>query len=158
MAFRVVRFKLSTGEFETLATNLPKSFTLQEIKELYHARWGIETALRELKYSIGLINLHGKSDECAKQEIFSSMIMSNFCSRIVNRCVLEKKEANVHEYRVNMKMAVYLCRKFLRTENADGGQFMEDIARYTEAARPDRADGRNIKAKSFVGFVYRVAA
>ena len=158
MAFRVVRFKLSTGEYETLATNLPKSFTLQEIKELYHARLGIETALRELKYSIGLINLHGKSDESAKQEIFLSMIMSNFCSRIVNRCVLEKKEANVHEYKVNMKMTIYLCRKFLRTENADGGQLMEDIARYTEAVRPYRADERNIKAKSFVGFVYRVAA
>ena len=144
MAFRVVRFKLSTGEYETLATNLPKSFTLQEIKELYHARWGIETAFRELKYSIGLINLHGRSDEFAKQEIFLSMIMSNFCSRIVNRCVLEKKEANVHEYRVNMKMAIYLCRKFLRTENADGGQLMEDIARYTEAVRPDRADERRV--------------
>lgn len=158
MSFRVVRFMLSTGEYETLTTNLPKSFTLQEIKELYHARWGIETAFRELKYSIGLINLHGKSDEFAKQEIFSSMIMANFCSRIVNQCVLEKKGTNVHEYRVNMKMAVYLCRKFLRTENADGRQLMEDIARYTEAVRPDRADERNIKANSFVGFVYRVAA
>ena len=158
MTFRVVRFKLSTGEYETLATNLPKSFTLQEIKELYHARWGIETAFRELKYSIGLINLHGKGDEFAKQEIFASMIMSNFCSRIVNQCVLEKKETNAHEYRVNMKMAIYLCKKFLRTENADGGQLMEDIARYTEAVRPDRADERNIRAKSFVGFVYRVAA
>lgn len=57
-----------------------------------------------------------------------------------------------------MKRAVYLCRKFLRAENADGGQLVEDIARYTEAVRPDRADERNIKAKSFVGFVCRVAA
>lgn len=158
MTIRVVRFELSTGEYETLATNLPESFTLQEIKELYHARWGIETAFRELKYSIRLINLHGRSDEFAKQEIFASMIMSNFCSRIVNQCVLKAKETNVHEYRVNMKMAIYLCREFLQKENADAGQLMEDIARYTEAVRPDRADERNIKAKSFVGFTYRVSA
>ena len=72
-------------------------------------------------------------------------------------CIGEK-ETNVHEYRVNMKMAIYLCKKFLRTEDADGEQLMEDIAQYTEAVRPDRADERNIKAKSFVGFVYRVAA
>lgn len=37
MTLRVVRFMLDTGEYETLATNLPRSFTLQEIKELYHA-------------------------------------------------------------------------------------------------------------------------
>ena len=53
--FRVVRFLLDTGEYETLATSLPRSITLSEIKELYHARWGIETAFRELKYGIGLV-------------------------------------------------------------------------------------------------------
>ncbi len=41
MKFRVVRFKLDTGVYETLATSLPRSFTLSEIKELYHARWNI---------------------------------------------------------------------------------------------------------------------
>lgn len=158
MTLRVVRFMLSTGEYETLVTNLPKSFTLQEMKELYHARWGIETAFRELKYSIGLINLHGKSDEFAKQEIYASMIMSNFTSRVVSQVIIENKEENKHEYKVNMSMAITLCREFLRKEDADGEQLMKDIARYTEAVRPDRADERNIKAKSFVCFVYRVAA
>lgn len=62
-----------------------------EIKELYHARWGIETAFRELKYGIGLVNLHG-------------------------------------------------------------------IARYTEPVRPGRRDSRNIRAKSFAGFIYRGSA
>ena len=38
MKIRVVRFKLDTGEYETLATSLPRSITLAEIKELYHAR------------------------------------------------------------------------------------------------------------------------
>ena len=38
MQLRIVRFMLDTGEYETLATSLPRSFTLQEIKELYHSR------------------------------------------------------------------------------------------------------------------------
>ena len=59
MKFRVVRILLDTGEYETLATSLPRSITPSEIKELYHARWGIETAFRELKYGLGLVNLHG---------------------------------------------------------------------------------------------------
>lgn len=156
MSFRVVRFMLKSGEYETLATNLPQDFTLEEIKELYHGRWGIETAFRTLKYSVGMINLHGKSDEFAKQEIFASMIMSNFASRIASQVILQNRERNVHEYGVNMKMCIFLCQEFLRTGNSDGEQLMCDIARYTEAIRPDRENTRNITPKSFVPFVYRV--
>ena len=64
----------------------------------------------------------------------------------------------MYEYKVNMKMAIYLCKKFYRTENADAKQLMQDIAKYTEPIRQGRSDERNIKAKSFVGFVYRVSA
>ena len=158
MKIRVVRFKLDTGEYETLATSLPRSITLTEIKELYHARWGIETAFRELKYGIGLVNLHGKKDDFVKQEIFSAMIMSNFCSRIVNEVVVRKNDANIHEYKVNMTMAIHICRQFFRAKDADAKKLLQDIARYTEPVRPGRRDERNIKAKTFVGFIYRVLA
>lgn len=158
MKIRVVRFKLDTGEYETLATSLPRSITLAEIKELYHARWGIETAFRELKYGIGLVNLHGKKDDFVRQEMFSAMIMSNFCSRIVNEVVVRKNDANIHEYKVNMTMAIHICRRFFRTKDADAKKLLQDIARYTEPVRPGRRDERNIKAKTFVGFIYRVSA
>lgn len=158
MKFRVVRFMLDTGEYETLATSLPRSFTLLEIKELYHSRWGIETAFRELKYGLGLVNLHGKKDDFVKQEIFATMIMSNFCSRIADRVIIQQKDENIHEYKVNFKMAVYLCKKFFRTDDADAEKLLLDIAKYTEPVRPGRQDERNIKSKSFVGFVYRVPA
>ena len=158
MKIRVVRFKLDTGEYETLATSLPRSITLAEIKELYHARWGIETAFRELKYGIGLVNLHGKKDAFVRQEIFSAMIMSNFCIRIVNEVVVQKNDANIHEYKVNMTMAIHICRQFFRTKDADAKKLLQDIARYTEPVRPGRRDERNIKAKTFVGFIYRVSA
>lgn len=57
-----------------------------------------------------------------------------------------------------MKMAIYLCRQVFRTPNADIDKLMKDIAKYLDPIRLDRRDTRNIKAKSFVGFVYRVAA
>lgn len=157
MKFRVVRILLDSGEYETLATSLPRSITAAEIKELYHARWGIETAFRELKYSIGLVNLHGKKDEFVKQEIYAAMIMNNFASRITNEIIIKQNNQNVLTYKVNQKMAVYLCREFLR-QNSDGRRLMEDIARYTEAVRAGRSDTRNIKAQSFRGFIYRVSA
>lgn len=158
MKFRVVRILLETGEYETLATSLPRSFTPDEIKELYHARWGIETAFRELKYGIGLVNLHGKSDDFVRQEVYAAMMMSNFCSRITNEVMLKKKPTNTHEYQVNRTMAMDLCRKFFRTPDGDGEKLLKDIARYTEPVRPGRRDSRNIRAKSFAGFVYRISA
>ena len=51
LRFRVVRFQLDTGEYETLVTTLPRDkFSLYTLKDLYHMRWGIETSFRELKY------------------------------------------------------------------------------------------------------------
>lgn len=158
MKFRVVRVLLDTGEYETLATSLPPSFTPSEIKELYHARWGIETSFRELKYDIGLVNLHGKSDEFASQEIFSSLLIMNFCNRIVNKIVINQKQENIYEYKINMKMAIYLCRQFFRDKNADSEKLIADISKYLEPVRPGRRDTWNIKSKSFVAFVYRVSA
>ena len=46
--FRVVRILLDTGEYETLATRLPRSITADEIKKPYYSRWGIETTFMEL--------------------------------------------------------------------------------------------------------------
>lgn len=107
---------------------------------------------------MGLVNLHGKKDEFVMQEILASMIMNNFTSRIVNGIVLKQEKDNALLYKVNQKMAIYLCREYFRKDHADGGQLMEDISKYTEAVRPDRSDTRHIKAQFFRGFIYRVSA
>ena len=158
MKLRIVRILLDTGEFETLATSLPPSFTSQQIKELYNARWGIETAFRELKYNYGLVNLHGRCEEFARQEIYASMITASLCSRIISQAVVSQHTGAAHLYKVNQKMATYLCKQFFRTPGADGEQLMRDIVRYTEPVRPGRQDTRNLRPKSFEGFLYRVAA
>lgn len=158
MRFRICRFLLDNGEFETVATSLPSSFTLDDIKELYHLRWGLETAFRDWKYTLGLVNLHGKSDAFAEQEIYASLTAFNFASRVCREVVVHQPKDGVYAYKVNFKMAVMLCKEFLRTPNADGEKFLKEIARYTVPIRPDRQDERNLQVKGFAGFVYRVAA
>lgn len=158
MKLRVLRFRLDTGEYETLVTTLPRSITMDGIRELYHARWGIETAFRELKYGLGLTNLHGKSDDYVRQELWASMTMANYCNRIIGAVELPKRRKATYAYQVNATMAVKLCRDYLRAPDADGAKLMRQIARYSEPVRPGRQDERNLKAKSFVGFCYRVAA
>lgn len=158
MKLRICRFLLDNGEFETVATSLPRSFSLDDIRELYHLRWGIETAFRDWKYTLGLVNLHGKSDAFAEQEIYASLTAFNFASRVCREVVIRQPKNGVYAYKVNFKMAVMLCKEFLRTPNADGEKLLEEIARHTVPIRPNRQDERNLKVKGFAGFVYRVAA
>ena len=149
---------LDSGEFETVATSLPPSFSLADIKKLYHMRWGIETSFRDLKYALGLVNLHGKSDQFAEQEIYASLVAFNYTSRICREVVVRQPKDGIYAYRVNFKMAVMLCKEYIRTPKADGDKLMENIARYTVPIRPNRQDQRNLRTKGFPGFVYRVAA
>jgi len=166
MKFRVVRFQLSTGEYETVATSLPRSsFGITEIKELYHLRWGIETSFRNLKYTLGLVNLHGKSEQFVEQEIYAALIMYNFCSRIMQGVEIPDRDGSLYPYKVNFKMAVSLCKEFFRDEETrtdmdekHAAKLIEEIKRYTEPVREGRQDFRNMKPKSFAGFIYRVAA
>ena len=158
MKLRIVRFQLSTGEFETIATSLPRSFTPQDIKELYRWRWKIEESHKAGKYSIGLVNLHGKSDEFVQQEIYAALTMFNFTSRIVREVVVKQPKNGIYAYQLNFKMAVALCREFFKNADADVEELVRQIARHTIPIRPGRRDNRNLRAKGFVGFVYRVAA
>lgn len=156
MTLRVLRFQLDTGEYETLVTSLPNSFTLEDIKELYHLRWKIETSFRSLKYDLGLVHLHGKKDEYVKQEIYAAMIISNFASRIANSIALTQNKNNLYEKTINKRMSIYLCKNFFREENGKGSKLIQDLSKHTELVRPGRKDERNLKAKSFTGFNYRV--
>ncbi len=159
MKFRICRFLLDDGGgFETVATSLPRAFTLEDIKALYHMRWGVETGFRDLKYTLGLVNLHGKSDSFAEQEIYANLTAFNFASRVCREVVVRQPKDGIYAYKVNFKMAVALCREFIRTPKADADKLLKDIARYTVPIRPGRQDQRNLRVKGFPGFVYRVAA
>ncbi len=158
MRLRIVRFQLPTGEFETIATSLPRVFSIDDICGLYYLRWGIETGFRDLKYSIRLVNLHGKRDEFVEQEIYSVLTEFNFTSRIVRGIVVKQPTEGIYAYRANFKMAVTLVREYIRKAKTDSEVLERNIAKHIIPIRPGRQDQRKLKPKGFVGFVYRVAA
>ena len=59
--------------------------------------------------------------------ILNISLMMNFCNRIVNEIVIKQKQDNIYEYKVNMKMAMYLCRQFFRTKKADEKILIKDM-------------------------------
>lgn len=158
ITFRVVRFKISENSYETIMTNLDSSeFSTEEIKKLYHMRWGIETSFRELKYSLGLINFHSKNVEYIIQEIFAKLVMYNFCEIITLHVVIKQKSTK-HTYQVNFTMAMQICTHFFKCpENISPHDVEALIRKYILPIRDGRKDQRKLKSKTTISFNYRVA-
>ena len=61
---------------------------------------GIETSFRELKYAVGLTNFYSKKREYITQEIWTRLILYNFC-QIITVHVVINKSTQKHVYQVN---------------------------------------------------------
>lgn len=160
-AYRIVRFEIAHGVYETIATSLNRDeFPPEKIKELYHLRWGIETSFRELKYAIGVLNFHAKREDFVLQEIFAMLTVYNFCERITISVVIEQKGGRLHTYQVNFTMAIHICRDFFALPiTRPPPDVASLIARYILPVREGRADKRKInKRMDPITFTYRIAA
>ena len=157
MTFRIVRFQLPNGNYETLMSNLEEDmFSLETLKELYFMRWGIETSFRELKFAIGLNSFHSKKVECITQEVFAKMIMYNFCEMITLHVIINKKSTK-HHYQVNYTAAILICKQFFRILRRMHPPDVEAlIQKYVLPVRKDRSPKRKVKARAVVSFLYRI--
>lgn len=158
MNLRAVRVKLPSGDWEVLLTSLPRSkFSAEEIVEIYKLRWNIELYFRHIKYDCGLTHMHCRLEKHSQQQIYATFLTSSAIWRIINAVALEQRDDRTYEYALNIKMASYLIRMFLRDPNADSERLLKDLRRYVVPVRPDRTAERNLVTKSFVPLVYRVA-
>lgn len=160
LSFRVVRFQLSDGSSECLVTNLPEDeFPPQRIKDLYNARWGIESSFRKLKYTIGMSHFHSCKPEYVEQEIWAKLIAYNITEAMIQSVILEDHDTK-HAYQVNFSMAVHICRVFLRlAAEEDDIDMVALLCKELIPIRPDRAYPR-LKTAHFRRpkyFVYRAA-
>ena len=156
LSFRIARFQISEGTYETVLTNLDKEqYPLEKLKQLYALRWGIETSFRDLKYTIGMLDFHSKKVMCIQQEIYAHLIMYNFAEMITSHVVIEKKQRK-YTYKANFSVASHLCRLFYRGKTTSP-DLETIIAKNVIPIRPDRHGERKATTKIFHGFLYRVA-
>lgn len=155
MKFRVVRFKLDNGSYECLLTNLPADqFDINELKKIYHMRWGIETSFRQLKHTIGLLDFHSKKVNAIKQEIWARLIMFNFCAEVA-KTVEHKRKTEKYEYMKNFTNLVLICRHMLLSDRMSLSDIVELIKRVISPIRPGRNNPRNKKRQRPKPFNYR---
>ena len=159
MNLRVVRFKISPDTYETIITSLnPFEFPLKEIKKLYHKRWMIETGFRWLKYAVSGVNFHGKSEKFSIQEIYAHIIMYNFGMRILMNTEIQQKATWKYYYQINFTKGFGYCLGYWRYRGSSPPNIEKQIRRHLLPVREGRTDQRKIKPKSFVPYIYRVAA
>ena len=122
-------------------------------------RWDIETSFRELKYALGAIQFHSRKDDFVEMELIAHLIMFNVVSRTINEVEVPQSKKTKYKYVLSFKEAVTLVRKYFRLFNTipleDIYSELLDFTRPLVLGRKDKR--KEIKAKSAVWFVYRVA-
>ncbi len=75
---RLVRVRLSTGEYEVLVTSLLDEAICpsEGFLELYRLRWGVESFYGLLKTRLGLENFTGKGVEAVRQDFYATVYLS----------------------------------------------------------------------------------
>ena len=155
ISFRVVRFAVKEGLYETVITNLPADrFPPPLLRELYHKRWGIETSFRELKYPLALTHFHAKKRPFIEQEIFSRMTLYNFASLLRLHAIFTQPEGK-YLYRVNAAFAAHIAREFL-LGFVPAAKVESLIAKFLLPVRPGQQKPRNMRVKRPASFQYRM--
>ncbi len=155
LSFRLVRFKLTEDTYELLITNLTKNeFAVNELKELYSVRWGIETSFRDLKYSLALSYFHSKKTENILQEIFARLTMYNFAELITSHVVVKQKNRK-YSYRINFAAAVHICRNFF-LKNISPSDVEALLLMHLLPFRQRSANTRRGSPGAAPSFIYRI--
>ena len=138
-----------------MIANLPEArFPPSLLRMLYHKRRGIETAFRDLKYTLALTHFHAKKRSFIMQEIFSKMILYNFASllRLHTQFVQPRGK---YFYRVNAAFAAHIAREFL-LGFVSAVNVEALIASLLLPVRPGQHKPRNMRAKHPACFQYRM--
>ena len=166
LSFRLVRFRInppgSENEFEVVATNLPKDkFPAEELKKLYHLRWGEETAFRELKYDELLSKLHSVKVDSVIKEVYVALTLHNMTSFLlsfVSKRLSVGKDGRKTVYAASHSDATSAVKLFLGRNNRCGPRkLMQELARNMEPVRDARSFPRQLIHRGFVAFTYRAA-
>lgn len=162
MKFRVLKIKTGDNTFEYIITNLPFAFDLNDIKDCYHWRWGIEISFRYLKHAAGLLHFHSKKPEFVKQEIYARVIMYNFGIFIANHAARESKKTkrnpkNKYIYEIDISMAIKIARKYYRrSKRLKPIDLTKLLLKYVHPIKTEfRQFSRNLRGIGAIHFGYR---
>lgn len=171
--FRIVKVKISNKEKgteseEILLTNLSdEEFDIDGLKELYHLRWGVETAYNILKNRMKLEEFSGYKEWLVRQDIYSTIWLFNIIMLQIIE-VNEKHEIPQDRYTYKMKTNINIAIGIIKSSFISSIINEDAQARYDNMTKTHELiskhlvpvrDGRqfkrgNTKNKSRMGYRY----
>jgi len=160
---RVLKFRLDSGEEETLITSLhEKKHGLKTFKRLYFKRWPIETKYDQLKNKLEIENFSGRLVDNIRQDFFSAMVITNLASDMVYEAQVEveteqKGKNNKYCYKINVNHAIGVLKDYLiltlceeddAKRSAMFDEIIEMLKRRVIPIRPNRSLPRGIPRKA----------
>jgi hypothetical protein len=119
LKIRVLRFLLDSGIEEVLITNLlDSSLGIEDFKELYFKRWGIEVKFNELKNRLQIENFTGNTPIAVEQDFYASIYLTNMVAIAkaeVNQKIEEKNKDKKlkYEYKANTNILIGKLKDYL---------------------------------------------
>lgn len=122
-------------------------FTINELRELYNLRWGIETVYNGLKHKIDLENFSGYKPTIIKQDFYASLYLWNIMQNMIldeRSDISDKLPNHIYEMKINDSIAIELIKtdllKIFYSEEKRNLFFklVNNIRKYIEPIRPDR--------------------
>ena len=126
--FRVVEVEIG-DTIEYLITNLANSeFDAEQLKELYHMRWGIETKYDDLKNKLSIESFSGLTKTAVLQDFYASLFLSNFAAYLIYDNKENIKKANMseqrkYEYKQNVNQTIACLKNYVIDTMAYGSMF-----------------------------------
>ena len=163
IAVRVIKFCLSSGETETLITDMTEGrYGVKTFKGLYFKRWPIETKYDEIKKKLEIENFSGRLVDNIRQDYYAAMVLTNlaadFFADAQEAAEKEhKKKENKYRYQVNVNHEIgvlkdRLIQTMLEDDNKKRGEMFDKIITLLQKRlipiRPNRSFPRTTPRKA----------
>lgn len=125
-----------------------------EVEQLYLERWGIEVRFRDIKNTMGMAEIRGKSPQMVNLEIAMMAISYNLVRALINEALTEKPDMSYK--RVSFAGALYQIRqqihKFSEILNPNEANelrylFLRSLVDFPVPDRPGRSEPRLVKKR-----------
>lgn len=158
LTIREVRFRVDRPGYRTreivVATTLSgaAAHTREDIAELYHHRWRVELSIRDIKQTLGMDVLRGKTPEMLRREIWCHLLAYNLVRQVIAQAAGVRKRSPRQISMAGAKQMLDAFRSVLSI--GDGPVWDQNVAAMLHAVggrrvgrRPDRCEPREVKRR-----------
>ena len=156
LKMRLIKYRINGTAYFIGTTLFDPQYTIEALKDVYHARWGIEELYKVSKQHIEVDDFHGRSERTVKQELFAHFVLitisrqctdasENLLHRLLN-LKTDEQDTTKQDIQVNFKNALSTVSRHLEEILfAPAHQIQQiisevihTIARYHHKKRPGR--------------------